>query len=211
MNGVTQVVGLWPNREQGEQAEDAPLDLQDFAVDDDQDESPAQRDWVTIAVTVFCAIAAVGWLIWLGMIYGPRSIAAPPAPDMIAMGIAIASSPLAMIGLIYTLATRNSRSAARRMTAASEAMRGEQARLEAALAHVSSQLAREQGELSEANDKLMTLGEEAVHRMKVASVAMRDEVETLNRYGQSLKFSATSARADLAHGLGASGGGGYGT
>lgn len=198
MNGVTQVVGLWPNREPNEQAEDAPLDLHDFAIEDAEDESAVPRDWTTIWVTTFCTLAAVGWLVWLGMIYGPRWMSAPPAPDMVAIGIAIASSPLAMIGLIYTLATRNSRNMSRRMTEASVAMRSEQARLEAALAHVSVQLAREQDELSEANDKLMTLGEEAVHRMKVASVAMRDEVETLNRYGQSLKFSATSARADLA-------------
>ena len=198
MNGVTQVVGLWPNREQNEVADDALLDLRDFAVEDAEDESPVPRDWAIIFITAVCGLAAIGWLVWLGMIYGPRWMAVTPAPDVIATGIAIASSPLAMIGLIYTLLTRNSRNMSRRMTEASVAMRGEQARLEAALTHVASQLAVEQRELSEANDKLMMLGEEAVHRMKVASVAMRDEVETLNRYGQSLKFSATSARADLA-------------
>ncbi len=198
MNGVTQVVGLWPDREQSEQADEMPLDLQEFISGEADIESPPTRDWAVIFVTAICAIAAVGWLTWLGVVYGPRWIASPPAPDFIAISLAIASSPLAVIGLIYALATRNSRSTVRRMTDASAAMRGEQSRLEASLAHISTQLAREQGELSEANDKLMTLGEEAVHRMKVASVAMRDEVETLNRYGQSLKFSATSARADLA-------------
>ncbi len=198
MNGVTQVVGLWPDREQGEQGEEAPLELHAFAADDVEDERVPSRDWPTISISWICALAAVGWLAWFGFIYAPRWIASPPTPEMVAIGLAIASSPLALLGLVYTLATRNSRSTVRRMTDASAAIRGEQARLEASLAHVSTQLAREQGELSEANDKLMTLGEEAVHRMKVASVAMRDEVETLNRYGQSLKFSATSARADLA-------------
>jgi hypothetical protein len=198
MNGVTQVVGLWPDRDQDVQAENAPYELEDFAIDDVQEDDAPARDWVLLVATVVCALAAVGWLAWLGIIYGPQWMASAPAPDALAVGIAIASSPLALIGLIFTLATRNSRSMSRRMTAASIAMRGEQARLEAALSHVAAQLARERGELSEANDKLMILGEEAVHRMKVASVAMRDEVETLNRYGQSLKFSATSARADLA-------------
>ncbi len=198
MNGVTQVVGLWPNQNQDERAEDAPLDLEEFALYEAEAEEPPQHDWAVIAVTVTCALLALGWIGWTAFIYAPRWTATPPAPDMIAIGIAVACSPLAVIGLIYTLATRNSRSISRRMTDASVLMRSEQGRLEAALAHVSSQLAREQGALSEANDRLMTLGEEAVHRMKVASVAMRDEVETLNRYGQSLKFSATSARADLA-------------
>jgi hypothetical protein len=198
MNGVTQVVGLWPDREQETDVEDAPLDLQEYSLDGPEADDVPDRDWPVIVVTLICASTAIGWLVLIGGIYVPRWMAQPPAADMIALGIAVASSPLAMIGLIYTLATRNGHSISRRMTDASVAMRGEQGRLEAMLAHVSGQLAREQGELAEANDKLMTLGEEAVHRMKVASVAMRDEVETLNRYGQSLKFSATSARADLA-------------
>jgi hypothetical protein len=198
MNGVTQVVGLWPDREQETDVEDAPLDLQEYSPDGPEADDVPDRDWPVIVVSLMCAFTAIGWLILIGSVYVPRWMAQPPGADMIALGIAVASSPLAMIGLIYTLATRNGHSISRRMTDASVAMRGEQGRLEAMLAHVSGQLAREQGELAEANDKLMTLGEEAVHRMKVASVAMRDEVETLNRYGQSLKFSATSARADLA-------------
>ncbi len=198
MNGVTQVVGLWPNQNQDERATDAPLNLHDYAIDEVEDEAPPKRDWALVAITVSCVLLSLSWLGWISSIYGPRWLAASPTVDMIAMSVAIACSPLAVIGLIYILATRNSHSMSRRMTDASMLMRSEQGRLEATLAHVSSQLAREQGDLSEANDKLMTLGEEAVHRMKVASVAMRDEVETLNRYGQSLKFSATSARADLA-------------
>jgi hypothetical protein len=198
MNGVTQVVGLWPNREQTTDAEDASLDLQAYIIEDEDADDTPNRDWAMVIVTALCAFAAVGWLVLLGGVYGPRWTATPPTLEMIAIGIAVACSPLAVIGLFYSVASRSSLNVARRMNDASVAMRGEQARLEAALAHVSIQLAREQGELSEANDKLMTLGEEAVHRMKVASVAMRDEVETLNRYGQSLKFSATSARADLA-------------
>ncbi len=198
MNGVTQVVGLWPDRDQETRADEALLDLHEYAVDEGGDDESPPRDWALIVVTAVCAITAVAWLVLLGSIYIPRWVAVPPTPEMIAIGIAIASSPLAVIGLIFTLATRNSRSMSRRMTDASIAMRSEQRRLEAALAHVSGQLAREQGELAEANDRLMTLGEEAVHRMKVVTIAMRDEIETLSRYGQSLKFSATSARADLA-------------
>lgn len=198
MNGVTQAAGLWPDQDQGSRAEEALLDQQDFAIDEDVEEPKPPRDWGTIIVTVLCALAAVSWLVLLGSIYISRWLAVTPTPETIAVGIAIASAPLAVIGLIYTLATRNSQSMSRRMNDASMLMRGEQGRLKATLSHVTGQLTYERSELSEANDRLMTLGEEAVHRMKVASVSMRDEVETLNRYGQSLKFSATSARADLA-------------
>ena len=78
MNGVTQVVGLWPNREPNEQADDAPLDLHDFAIEDAEDESSVPRDWMTISVTTVCTLAAVGWLVWLGMIYAPRWMSARP-------------------------------------------------------------------------------------------------------------------------------------
>ncbi len=197
MNGVTHVVGLWPDREQGERLDEAPLELHEFTTDEESAPLPS-RDWLAILLSIFCAILSLAWLGWLGIVYGPRWAASPPGPDALAVGIAIASSPLVLIGLLYTLATRNGRRAIRQMNGASAAMRSEHVRLEAALAHVSTQLAREQRELAEANERLMTFGEEAVHRMKVASGAMRDDIETLNRYGQSLKFSATSARADLA-------------
>ena len=84
MNGVTQVVGLWPNREQNEVADDALLDLRDFAVEDAEDESLVPRDWAIIFITAICGLAAIGWLVWLGMIYGPRWMAVTPAPDVIA-------------------------------------------------------------------------------------------------------------------------------
>lgn len=198
MNGVTQVVGLWPDQEQDHAVDQSPRELDDFAAEVEADVTTPSRDWLVVSSTVFCMMLSLAWLGWLGAVYGPLWVASPPQPDTLATGVAVASAPLVLIALLYTLATRNGRRAIRQMSDASAAMRAEQARLEAALAHVSTQLAREQSELSDANDRLMTFGEEAVHRMKVATVAMRDEVETLSRYGQSLKFSATSARADLA-------------
>ena len=198
MNGVTQVVGLWPDPDQDAHDDETLLDLRGFAIEDEAPAAEPPRDWRVIATTIICGLAGLSWILLLGSIYGPRWMTSPPTPEMIILNISIASAPIAMICLIYIIATRNSRSMSQRMTEASMAMRREQSRLEASLADVSGQLARERHELSEANDSLMTLGEEAVHRMKVASVAMRDEIETLTRYGQSLKFSATSARADLA-------------
>ena len=198
MNGATQVVGLWPDREQDVQAENAPLDLQDQSYDEAAEDDRPARDWRSVLITTLCLMAAAGWLGIVATIYIPRWMMQASVWDVVATAAAIVPSPLILIAIFYTFATRNSRSISRRMNDASSAMRGEQARLNAALAHFAARLAQERGELADANDKLMTLGEEAVHRMKVASVAMRDEVETLNRYGQSLKFSATSARADLA-------------
>ena len=81
MNGVTQVVGLWPGRDQDVQAENAPYELEDFAIDDVQAEDAPDRDWLMVLVTAGCALAAAGWLAWLAMIYGPQWIASAPAPD----------------------------------------------------------------------------------------------------------------------------------
>ncbi len=197
MNGVTQLVGLRPNQNEAERADDAPLELSEYVSEAEEGEA-VKVSWRLRVVTALCASAVIGWLSLLGSVYGRRWAETPPTIETFATIIAVGCAPLALIGIIFALATQGGRSMTRRITDASTQMRGEQARLEAAVAHVTRQLALEQGELSEANDRLMSLGEEAVHRMKAATVAMRDEVETLTRYGQSLKFSATSARADLA-------------
>ncbi len=198
MNGVTQMAGLWPSRDGDAVVDDVPPTANvDWSEETAPEDTPA-RDWRAIGIYLFCGIAALGWLGFVGSIFVPRWLAITPAPDIVITAVAIACAPLALIALIFSLATRNSRSVARRMIEASEIMRAEQSRLEATLVHVATQLSREKSELADTNDRLLTLGEDAVHRMKTASASMRDEVETLNRYGQSLKFSATSARADLA-------------
>ena len=171
--------------------------VEDASYEDEGDAAPP-REWAAISATALCGLAAIGWLGFLGATYGPDWMATPPSPAVIATGVAMASAPLVLIALIYTLATRNSRIHAKRVNEASASMRAEHARLEAALTHITSRLATEQTELSETNDRLMSLGEEAAHRLKMASEAMREEIETLSRYGHALKFSATSARADVA-------------
>ncbi|MFM9976906.1 MAG: hypothetical protein ACKVOP_02510 [Sphingomonadaceae bacterium] len=201
MNRGSQVVGLWPEREEPGPLE-APVEdagVSEAAVMDPQeDEEAPPADWAKRFATLICALAAIAWIALICWIYAPRWLATPPTVDAIAAALAVASPPLAVIVLVYMLLTRNSRSRAREMTAASSGLRSEQARLDAALGHVSARLAHEHAELSHTSDQLMTLGEEAAHRLKVTTQGMREEIETLTRYGQSLKFSATSARADMA-------------
>jgi hypothetical protein len=202
MNRGSQVVGLWPEREEPDRAavpDDgaAVPEMQIFEDDAAEDEEPA-ADWRKRIVTLFCVVAALAWLGLIGWIYGPRWIDQPPAPDTVALALAVASPPIALIALVYIMLTRNSRSRAREMALASAGLRGEQVRLEAALGHVTARLAQEHADLSHTSDRLMSLGEEAAHRLKLTSAGMREEIETLTRYGQSLKFSATSARADMA-------------
>ena len=207
MTGGSKVVGLWPRREgvtEETVSDAAPLVLdtamadEDSYADYDDGIDMPQPDWGKRIVTTVAILAMLAWLGLIGTIYAPRWLAQPPGPDAIALAIAIASPPLVLIGWLYTLLTRNSRSRVREMSAATEALRVEQARLEAGFAHVSARLAQEHADLAQVNEQLMTHGEEALHRMKSASDGMREEIETLTRYGQSLKFSATSARADMA-------------
>ncbi len=198
MNGGTQVVGQWPDREQEAHAEEAPLDLHYFDQMEEDDAPVRQRDWPATIATSLCIASALGWIAFLIFIYAPLWFNSSPTPDAVALALALASPPLIVIILIHRIATRNRRSHAIAMAQASQGMRAEQARLESSLAHVAARLTAERAELSETNDRLMSLGEEAAHRMKTASEAMREEVETLTRYGHALKFSATSARADVA-------------
>ena len=49
-----------------EHAEEAPLDLHDFTIDEEVYDAPPPRDWAMLATTALCALAAIGWLVLIG-------------------------------------------------------------------------------------------------------------------------------------------------
>lgn len=199
MTGGTQNVTVLKDVGSNDYADDADvLDLQDYPLEHADDTGPSNVDWRGRFVDTIFLTVSLGWFGVFVALFGPRWIAGLASPDWMVAHVAILFAPLAFLVTTYALVTRNSRSRGNAVAKASAALRAEQARLDATLAHMSARIAAEQAELSMTNDRLMSLGEDAAHRLKVASEAMREEIDTLTRYGHSLKFSATSARADIA-------------
>jgi len=197
MTGGTHKIAVLKDM-RNEDVEDDTLDLHDFVIDEQQGAIEPSRDWRDRAIDAVFLIVSLGWAAGFAYAFSPHWTGVVPALEAVATHVAILFAPLAFLVATYALVTRNSRNQGSAVARASAILRAEQARLDATLAHVSARIAAEQGELAATNDRLMSLGEDAAHRLKMATEAMREEIDTLSRYGHSLKFSATSARADVA-------------
>lgn len=192
------MVGLWPDRKPETPGENDALGLSTTdMVDGYEDEAP-KRDLARIAAVSLCAFAAVGWLIFLLATYIPRWSTASPTADQIAIAVAIACAPLALLGVVYTLIMRGSGAETSRFLQVSAHMRRESDRLEATLARVSGELSRQNVNLGETNEQLMSLGEDATHRIRELGSVMSADVELISRHTQALRHSASTARADVA-------------
>jgi len=201
MNGGNRVVGLWPDRQTDVRADARPIDHDEpegIAMPVDDEEETPSRDWARLIVTFFCVAAAIAWIALVLSIRVPMWMAAQPMAEQLAIAIAAASPPLAIIGLIYTLAMRGSRVDARRYLQTSAGLRAENARLEATLAHVTTQILAGRAAVAETSDALLALGDDTTHRMRSVAEAMRAEVDSVGQHTQALRSSAASARADVA-------------
>jgi hypothetical protein len=207
MNGDNKVVGLWPRRENMRDNSDSEINasLLDFSSpivsasltsdgEANTDDQPRRRrfaDWIVMAI---CAV----WLGLVSAVYLPGWFVQPPSFEALVIAIAAAAAPLGLVILVYNAVTGNDERALRSAQNAASIIRGEQLRLEKSLSAMTTRLRQHQSELVQTNETLMTLGEDAANRLKLSSTSMRDDIETLTKHGQSLKFSATAARADMA-------------
>lgn len=192
------MVGLWPDRKPETAVENDTLGLSaNDMIDGYEDEAP-KRDLARIAAVSLCALAAVGWLIFLLATYIPKWSTTSPTADQLAIAVAITCAPLALLGVVYTLIMRGSGAETSRFLQVSAHMRRESDRLEATLARVSGELSRQNVNLGETNEQLMSLGEDATHRIRELGSVMSADVDLISRHTQALRHSASTARADVA-------------
>lgn len=208
MSGGNRVVGLWSDRAGERDADiggdvaavssgvDPVADPATHFLEDDDHDVPRER-WRTI-VSALCLLGAIAWLGLVVWVEAMRWVVTPPDPLRVAMTIALACPPLAVLGLMHTLASRGSRAETNRYTRAAALLRSENHRLEATLAHVQARLAAGRSDVAEASDALMALGEDTAHRMHGVANTMRTEVDIIGTQAQALRSSAASARADVA-------------
>lgn len=206
MSGENNIVGLWRDRDgvakaDVEATEDHVLAEPEMDVDYDsygEEEMPASGRWKRPLALTSCLLASVAWVGTLGytqyIALGGRSIG---LADLVSF-VSSASAPLALIGVGWMLMLRNSNREARRYARTIEDLRGESARLDLMLGHVTERIANSKAELAQQGDQLMSLGEEAAQRLTGVGETMRGEVEVIGRHTNALKNSAAAARADMA-------------
>lgn len=187
-----QIVGLWPEQEsQSEQTAEAFEPEAAFESEQIEVQRPGRVIPVLLALLALGWLGFVGWSVW-------TEAAHPPRFADIAALVASASAPLALIGVLWLLLMRNSRREAQRFGQVAVSMRAESAALEAKVAELTARIDANRAALAEQADRLMSLGEDAAARLAGITKAMQSEAEAIDRHADTLKNSATAARADMA-------------
>ena len=111
--------------------------------------------------------------------------------------MAMASGPLALIGIVYMLVQRSSGREARRFGATALSMRVESRRLEEAIGRVNTVLSVRRADLAAHAGALLDEGSRAAERLQQISMDMRDETDLLARQAGLLHEAAGTARNDM--------------
>ncbi|HWU92192.1 MAG TPA: hypothetical protein VN106_02975 [Sphingomicrobium sp.] len=187
--------------------EPEPLDLtsDDAAVqpafDADQwQESQAEaqgaggRQVLGAALTILAAL----WLAYTAWSAGRALGGQPLSSPAIAQWVAVATGPLALLGLVWLMFGRTRRKEAERFTRSVVAMRAEARSLDALLSVVSQRIVDSRSELSTMAQQLMRLGDEATDKLGGLTRQFDSSSERLARHGSALDLAAESARTDIA-------------
>ena len=145
------------------------------------------------AIGALFGLIAAGWIaLWIGGV-------APASLDLaaIASSIALASGPLALLGIVYMLLQRGTRGEVRRFGDTALSMRIESRRLEEAVARVAAVLDNRRATLASHTASLLEEGNRAAEKLQQISMDMRDETDLLGRQTDLLHNAAGVARADM--------------
>ena len=176
--------------------EDFGLTEMAYAVDDAGagDAYPRDRGPVMLAILAWAAA-----IVWIAVVAIARfqAFGAGFSLDAVTALIAEVSAPLILIVALYMLAVRGVRSQGVRYHRLSAALRDEHDRLEAALGRASARIVEERAALADQSDRLMSVGEDAAHRLRMVSDKLREDLETAERSATGLHNAAQAARGDV--------------
>jgi hypothetical protein len=144
------------------------------------------------------AVLAVLWLGYAAWSAGRTLSGQPLTSPQIVQWIALATGPLALMGLVWLIFGRTRRKEAERFTRSVIAMRGEAHSLEALLAVLSQRIQDSRTELSMIAQHLMQLGDDTTGKLGGITREFDSSSEKLLRHGEALDRAAEAARNDMA-------------
>lgn len=203
MSGRNSVVGLWRDRELGEERiEDPNVALIEneaqFAAEAGDEDIPVPGRWRTRLTVAGALILSALWLATLAYQRFSSWAGRLPTLDEGLDFIATACAPLALIAGLWLIATRSGRGEELRFRRTSDSIQREVERLDSLLALVSTRLEASKAELAEQGNMLLGMGDLAANRLGSLARSIESEVESVSRHTQSLSGAAVTARADLA-------------
>ena len=146
--------------------------------------------------SVLTLIAAVwiGYVAWsAGRTLGGASLADPA----FAQWLAIATGPLALLGLVWLMFGRTRRKEAEQFTRSVIAMRTEAQALQDLLGALSGQIDRNHIALGQMAGDLMGLGDQAAARLGAVTAELGAGAAALSQHGAALDRAAEAARSDF--------------
>lgn len=190
--------GQAPEKEQANAAGDDELLLVEAAREDapayvEPASSMPPRRAGDFAIGALFGLIAAGWIaLWIGGVV-------PAGPDLAAItsSIALASGPLALLGILYLLIQRGTRGEVRRFGDTALSMRIESRRLEEAVARVAAVLDNRRAALAAHTASLLEEGNRAAEKLQQISMDMRDETDLLGRQTDLLHNAARVARSEM--------------
>jgi hypothetical protein len=180
------IIGLRP-----EQHDEAVVDMESVPAGEPILELNGPVEPGNRAIPALLILSALGWLAFFGW-----SLATGRQAQLI-MLFAMASAPLALIGVLAVLALRTSRRESRRFLATAASMRSESARLETRVAQLTACIDANRLALSDQAIQLTQIGEEAAARLASIAANIRHDGESLDRHAETLVASAGRASSEL--------------
>ena len=197
MSGGSRIVGLW-GRTRDDAAAGAsgveelpgPLDLvEDF-------DEPVESIWGRVAAGT-AILLGIGWIAAATSLAWPK-LAGGDGMQIVGF-VALATAPLALIGVLWLLAMRTSRAEARRFGATARAMRTEAARLERMVSQMSRRLEDNRTALHEQTNAMLALGENGAMRIATVAAGVGEQAAGIDASTARLEAVAASAATQLAH------------
>ena len=143
------------------------------------------------------AILAAAWLAFSAWSAGLALAGRPLSFPDVAQWTAIATGPLALLGLLWLMFGRTRRRESEAFTRSVVTMRGEARALDGLLAVVRQRIDENQVALRSMADQLMVLGDETVTRLGSASAELDAGARRLVGHGETFDRAANNARVDL--------------
>ena len=143
------------------------------------------------------AVLAVLWIAYTAWSAGRELANQPLTSPGIAQWVAVATGPLALMGLVWLIFGRTRRKEADAFTRSVVHMRHEARSLEALLGVLSQRIDENHAALNGITNQLMGLGDEAASRLGAVTRDLEQGSQRLAQHGEALDRAANAARTDI--------------
>ena len=143
------------------------------------------------------ALLAAAWLAYSAWSAGRYLAGSPLTSPVVAQWVAVATGPLALLGLVWLMFGRTRRKEAERFTRSVVHMRSEAQSLEALLEVLSQRIDESQRELVGLTRNLMELGDQTTAKLGGITSSLDQSTSQLRTHGEAVDRAAQAARVDI--------------